>query len=149
MTTKAFTLVELMIVLIIMSILASWGIPQYTRTVARAKARNAMNNLVMLHSANLLYQARNGGANFDCTAMAGGCSITNIDDMNGANSLNIISGGVTYVCNGATCSGAIAGSFNTSVRLTDPIQEGTDTDKDCADATDPNPCCLSATNVCP
>lgn len=118
--------------MVVISIMAAWGLPQYGRSIARARARNAMNNLVMIHSANLLYQARHGGSDCPCADLAA------INDINGANSLNIIPGGVAYSCNAGTCTGTIAGSFTASVDLSSPISSG-------------NPSCAndSASKVCP
>ncbi|NTV28881.1 MAG: type II secretion system protein [Candidatus Omnitrophica bacterium] len=123
MKHKAFTLTEIMLVMIVIALMAAWGLPQYGRTIARARARNALNNLVMIHAANLLYQARHGGSNCPCA------NITAINDMNGTDSLNIVAGGVTYACNGADCTGVVNGSFTATVNLNSPIS---DTNPSCA-----------------
>jgi len=122
MTKQAFTLTELLIVMIVIGIMVAWGTPQYGRTIERARARNAINNLIMIHAANLVYQARHGGNN--CTADSACTDLNKINGINGANSLNLIAGGVTYACadGGTDCTGTSdSGKFTVTVDLTSPI----------------------------
>lgn len=136
MTKKAFTLTEIMIVMVIVAIMASWGLPQYTRAISRARARNAMNNLTMIHAANLIYQARHGGSNFV------GANLAAINNMNGANSLNIVSGGLNYACDngGCTADEGVGSKYSVFVVYASPIDDAT-----------PNPSCtnLGTDRICP
>ena len=134
-------MVEIIIVMIIMAIIAAWGIPQFGRALNRAKARNAINNLNVIYSSNLIYQARHGGANFDCAAgNCSNCTITLINDMNGTNSMNIVEGGVSYCCNGATCTATLLNQFTVTATLTSALSAN-------------NPGCVNADDlnnkVCP
>ncbi len=54
---KAFTLMELMLVVIIIAILASIAIPSYIKTMERAKAREAMATLQSMRAAELAYSS--------------------------------------------------------------------------------------------
>ena len=130
MKTKAFTLVELMIVVVIISIIAAFGIPNFTKTVNRAKARDAMYNLNMIHASNMLYRSR-AGANLGTAA--------NLAAVNTALGLNINANGSTYACSsGTTCVATGPGSvFVATVTLGQPLDNS-------------NPSCPSATYAsCP
>jgi len=54
---KGFTLLELVIVVIIVAVLAGLGIPQFVKTVERARASEAVGLLGSLRSAQLRYYA--------------------------------------------------------------------------------------------
>ena len=57
---KGFTLVELIIVVIIIGILASVGIPQYNKTMERSRISEASSILGALRGAQLRYKLENG-----------------------------------------------------------------------------------------
>lgn len=54
---KSFTLIELIIVILIVGILASFAIPQYLKAVERTKAGKAKNALGLISQAEKLYRA--------------------------------------------------------------------------------------------
>jgi len=56
---KAFSLIELMVVIAIIAILASVSIPNYFKYLTKAKQAEVMSNLVSLHTAQQLYYAEN------------------------------------------------------------------------------------------
>ena len=56
---KGFTLIELSVVVIIIAILASIGVPQYLKTVETSKATNAAGITYMIASANRMYALDN------------------------------------------------------------------------------------------
>lgn len=60
MKTHGFTLLELMIVVAIISFLASIGLPQYFKYQARARQAEVVLNLASLHTAQQTYFAENG-----------------------------------------------------------------------------------------
>lgn len=54
---RAFTLIELMVVVIIIGILAAFAIPQYTKTIERSHQSEAITNLGIIRGAQLRYFA--------------------------------------------------------------------------------------------
>ena len=57
---KGFTLVELAIVIVIIGVLASFGVPRFRDAVERSKAGEALNYLSAVRSAQERYHAREG-----------------------------------------------------------------------------------------
>jgi prepilin-type N-terminal cleavage/methylation domain-containing protein len=55
-----FTLVELAVVIVIIGVLAAFGVPQFLKSVERSKAAEAFNYLSALRSAQERYLAKNG-----------------------------------------------------------------------------------------
>ena len=91
---RAFTLAELVITVVIISMLAAFAIPNYKKAVRKAYERNAILYLITIHGVNEVYKARNGeyvpGAGLD---LAG---------INGALSINIIDADMSYLYRRAT-----------------------------------------------
>ena len=91
----AFTLTELLIVVIIISVMAAFTIPNYSRSIERSHRRDAETQLTTIWSANQVYRAQygsywppnnNGGPGYDITAI------------NSNLGLGIIPNGMTYNC---------------------------------------------------
>ena len=57
----AFTLTELMVVVVLVGLIASFAIPNYTKAVNRAKEKDAIFNLELIREAVRLYMSREGG----------------------------------------------------------------------------------------
>jgi type IV pilus assembly protein PilA len=57
---KGFTLVELAVVIVIIGVLAAFGVPQFLKSVERSKAAEAFNYLSAMRSAQERYLAKNG-----------------------------------------------------------------------------------------
>ena len=55
-----FTLVELAVVIVIIGVLAAFGVPQFLKSVERSKAAEAFNYLSAVRSAQERYLAKNG-----------------------------------------------------------------------------------------
>lgn len=55
---RAFTLLEVMIVIILISIIAAFAIPTYSKSQQRANEKDMVNNLILLHDAVIIYQGR-------------------------------------------------------------------------------------------
>lgn len=66
---KGFTLIELLVVVLIIGILAAIALPQYQKTVERARASEALTNLRALVSAEKVYQMTNGTATTDLSLL--------------------------------------------------------------------------------
>jgi type IV pilus assembly protein PilE len=114
-----FTLMELLVVIVIMGILAAFASPSYTRSIRRARAKDAINNLTAIHAAQLIYRSLNGSF-ITCADVAA------INNLNGANSLNVIPNGATYTCPGAPVScTAVSADFTVTADLTAAISPGT------------------------
>lgn len=133
---RAFTLVELMVVLIIMGVVAGLAMPRYTRSVAIAKERRALNNLYMIHAAEINYRKYNG------VYWPPAGPLENLAAINANLVLNILADGDTYTCRFQPSPGSgfecVVTFDNGAYELTlieDPIQEGV------------NPCCSDG--ACP
>jgi prepilin-type N-terminal cleavage/methylation domain-containing protein len=57
---RGFTLVELAVVVVIIGVLAAFGVPRFLQSVERSKASEAFGYLAALRSAQERYQAREG-----------------------------------------------------------------------------------------
>jgi prepilin-type N-terminal cleavage/methylation domain-containing protein len=57
---QGFTLVELAVVIVIIGVLASFGVPRFLKSVERSKAAEAFNYLSAVQSAQERYQSQNG-----------------------------------------------------------------------------------------
>jgi type IV pilus assembly protein PilA len=59
-TRKGFTLVELAVVIVIIGVLAAFGVPRFLKSVERSKAAEAFNYLSAVRDSEERYQARQG-----------------------------------------------------------------------------------------
>ena len=127
-----FTLTELMVVVLITGIMASFAIPNYTKSVERAHQTDAVTQLTTVWAANQVYLAQTGRY---WPPSAGPFDVTAINTSLG---LGIIPNGMTYSCAGAgaspgtfTCSAVrVAPGLNFTVRVTDGL----------VTASNPDPC---------
>ena len=90
---KAFTIIEVLLVVIVIGILASMALPKYIKTVERARAKDAERNLVAIHAANRIFFAETG-----VYWPNGGPGA--LSDINTNLGLSIAPNGFTYVCSG-------------------------------------------------
>ncbi len=59
-TRKGFTLVELAVVIVIIGVLAAFGVPRFLQSVEKSKAAESFNYLSAIQSAEERYLAQNG-----------------------------------------------------------------------------------------
>jgi len=57
---NAYTLMEIVVVIVLIGLVAAFGLPKYTKAIRRGHERDMINQLVALHAMNYVYQARNG-----------------------------------------------------------------------------------------
>lgn len=76
---KGFTLIEILIVVILISLIAAFGIPGYGKMVRKSHERNAILGLTVINKANEVYEAKKGeffpGAGLNLAAINNGLSI--------------------------------------------------------------------------
>ena len=90
---------ELMIVVVIIGIIAAFGIPNYQKSIQKAHERDTVAQLTALHAANLLYRSYDG-AYWDT-----GGTDQNLAQINSTLSINIIANaGTAYNYNSANGS---------------------------------------------
>ncbi len=116
---RGFTLVELIVALLIVSVIAGFGFPNFSKTINRAKASDAIKNLGVIHAANMLYRTRTG-----VFFTAG-----DINAINSILNLSINANGVNYACTtGTTCVATGPGSvFVATLTFNTPLSGGNPT----------------------
>ena len=92
----AFTLIELIITVIIIGVIAGFGIPTYTKVVSRSKEQDAIHNLGLIREAARLYISR---ANVYATLSNTPPVLADVDAINATFNLHVIEQeGNTYNC---------------------------------------------------
>lgn len=114
---KAFTIMEILIVVIIVGIIAAFAIPNYGRSVRQSHLQDAMMQLSAIRNANQIYFARTSSY-WPSTPGQG------VTEINANLSLNIIENQITYTCG----PGATAGiTFTCTAVYNDPVNTFTAT----------------------
>ncbi len=101
----AFTLTELLVVVIIIGVMAAFTVPNYTRSIERSHRKDAETQLKTIWSADQIYRAQNGRYWPPVSAS------NDIAAINSNLGLGIIPNGMTYNCNSVltdtfTCTAA-------------------------------------------
>jgi len=131
---KAFTLMELMIVVVIVGIITVFAIPNYRKAIDKQHERDAITQLKTIASALELYRGQAG-------VFPDGATMPDVGAINTVLALNVIEGEVVYTCvtepfsgngPGFKCSASGAG-WQINIE-TDPVLR---LDPFCEDATCP------------
>ena len=112
---KAFTLVELTMVVVIMGIIAGFVLPNFQKSVVRGQVRQVRNNLMAIQAGQEMYMARTGSY-FGAAA--------NLAAINTGLGLNLISAAsdITYSClAGYSCSAVKTGSWGFTMTVTQAV----------------------------
>ncbi|MCD4779382.1 MAG: prepilin-type N-terminal cleavage/methylation domain-containing protein [Candidatus Omnitrophica bacterium] len=131
---KGFTLLEIIIVVILLSIIAGFAIPSYNKSMRRTHEQDAVVQLTALHVANELYEAQ-----ADQYLQGAGLSLTQVN--NGLH-ISIMANEMTYSYTSGAGSYAATSSWNetgTSHDFTLRVNQTT--------ISSSNPCCSAGT--CP
>lgn len=142
--TKAFTLAEVIIVTVIISVIAAFALPNYFKSVRKQYERRIITDLKSIHAANEVYHAQTR-VYLPPDAAAG-----TLVNMNQNLEINVLADSkITYSCDGDgsvyTCTGAYnaGGSGEFSILITqDPLAYDTFNDIY-------NPYCDSSGPTCP
>ena len=135
---NAFTLVELMIVVVLLGMIAAFGIPNYSKSHDRVNEKTGQYNLSVIDSAMEMYRIRNAGYPDPGGLPDPTVTISNISEINAALSLGIIEQNMTYACtddddNTTFSCTAAEGGWTLSITQAD----------------DGIVCCLGGANLCP
>lgn len=113
MNTKGFTLIELLVVVLIIGILSSVALPQYTKAVEKSRAVEAKTVLGNLMAAETVYHLSVGSYTSDLTVLD--ISIPGLTSSNRAQTKNF---NISTMSSGATCFVGIAERANNGVKVT-------------------------------
>lgn len=124
---RAFTIMEIMVVIVILGAIAGFAIPNYTKSVEQAYERDAIMQLSAIHATNQIYFAKTGaywppnGSAYD------------VNSINSNLNLNIIENGMTYSCTGTngttfTCTAVRSGAAAFTVTVTEAALTATNPD---------------------
>ena len=101
MFNKAFTIMEILIVVIIVGIIAGFSIPNYRKANESAYERDAVLQLSTLHDAEQLYHAREGGLYWPPDT-----TVYNVSQINSALDTSLIENGMTLTCTSPAAGGS-------------------------------------------
>lgn len=94
--SQGFTLMEMLVALCIIGVIAGLALPQYTKSVERARRKDAENQLLLIHSAQEQYAAHNSGEYWG--PAAGATPEAKLASINQNLGLNILANGKNYDC---------------------------------------------------
>jgi prepilin-type N-terminal cleavage/methylation domain-containing protein len=126
---SAFTMVEIMVVIILIGIMAAFAIPNYSASLRRANERDMGRNLIFLRDALMVYHA--GQGTFPTA------DLTTINDINTALDTHIIPNGKAYYYVGD----ANPNTFMLNATWASPGGSTLELSIDQAPADTNNPCC--------
>ncbi|MBI5415358.1 MAG: prepilin-type N-terminal cleavage/methylation domain-containing protein [Candidatus Omnitrophica bacterium] len=110
-SVKGFTLIELMVVIVIVGIIAAFGIPSYTKSIQKAHERDMAAQLTAIHAANLLYRSYNGkywaGVNKNMAEINSALSLNIIANDGTTYNYNTVDGGSTFIATASWGTGTV------------------------------------------
>ena len=110
---QAFSIVEVIVVIVIMGVLAAMAIPNYIVGLSRTTARVALDNLVSIQNAQLVYVQANNA--YYASSSVPGDDTANI---NSKLNLNITPMDVSYYCDSSSiCHATKSGTGEFDIRL--------------------------------
>ena len=113
---KGFTLIEIIVALVILTILAAVALPNYMTMMTQGAANAAQNNLIAIYNAQKTYYFANAAY---CTSANSVCN--SLASINSTLSLNIADTKFTYTCNstnGFTCTATNTSDGSLSLAVT-------------------------------
>jgi len=113
---KGFTLLEIMIVVILIIIIAAFGIPGYGKMIRKSHERNAILGLTSINQANSVYEAKTGGY-WD----SGGLAV--LADINTNLSIDLKALDLTYSYNGGAGSYTATAAWTGTIPFTVGVDE--------------------------
>lgn len=114
MNKKAFTLVELIVVVIIIGLLATFAIPQYAASQRRARARRIWADMKLLAAAENIYHTETGVYAF-CQIPGGNTDCNDILNLNISTPSAGVSSSEPYSCSTKECYGYLTGGTCTEI----------------------------------
>ena len=90
---RAFTLTELMVVVILIGIIAAFALPNYQKSIRKAHERDAVVQLMAIHAASLIYHAQADKFPENTPTLV---------DINRELGLNVIANGMDYTYSSTT-----------------------------------------------
>jgi len=128
----AFTLAEIISVIVILSIMSAFAIPNYVKGMRKGYERNMALNLMAIHGANEIYRAKSGGN--DEYLPGTDLPLSGVPSINSGLSLDLIDDKATYdydrtTATTYTVTATLPGVFTLTVNQ-DAL-------------TDANPCCTN------
>jgi len=137
MKRQAFTLMELMVVVVIIGIIAGFALPQYQRAIRKSQERDGIVQLTALNAGNVMYFAKNNAYLPTGTG--------NLAAVNAGLNMNIIANGMVYAYNRPSATTYTATAFwDETVNTNDftlRVNEGA--------LGANNPCCVNPPGQCP
>ncbi len=136
MNKRAFSLMELMIVIVIVGVLATFAIPNYAKSVEKSYERDVYTQLMAIQAANKIYLAQNGRY------------VTPAEGIGGLN-INVIpnsASAYTYVSSSGSGSSAV---FRVKAQITNggySCRIDVTQDSITKTSSPPNPCVCSGSN---
>lgn len=130
---RGFTIMELILVIVMISIIAGFAMPNYTRAILKAHERDAVMQLTVISAANAMYNSQIG------TFVDDGGGVLNVGGINAALNINIIANGINYTYDRTTVSTYTVNAAEAGGAFTLQLDEGS------VDAN--NPCCFAG--ACP